>query len=158
MIQYPAVHVVSCCLQRHLLRPPPISATAVTSQHMRGGSKQAWLTHAVKVTLTWRPCKQYREEVDAYSDGIEKRKSSEAIGDGVHLWKSVSETRLVPPVQRHLRLSIFVVQNPGSFTVELTLFRINLRINQKRIPDIAPDSTGDKNQEATLERQVKKSF
>lgn len=64
-------------------------------------SKQAWLTCAVEVIRTWGACKQYREEVDAYSDGIEKRKGSEAVGDGVHLWRSVSETRLVLPGQQH---------------------------------------------------------
>lgn len=68
---------------------------------MEGGSKQTWLTHAVKVILTRCPCKQYREQVDAYSDGIEKWKSSEAIGDGVHLWKSVSGTCFVLKVQQH---------------------------------------------------------
>lgn len=50
---------------------------------------------------------------------------------------------------------IFVMQNLGSFAVKLTLFRMNLRINQKRIPDIVPDNTGERNQEATLERQLK---
>lgn len=39
----------------------------------------------------------------------------------------------------------------------LTLFRMNLRIKQKRIPDIAPDNTGDRNQEATSERHLKDS-
>lgn len=47
------------------------------------------------------------------------------------------------------------MQNLDSFTVKLTLFRMNLRINQKRIPDIVPDNTGERNQEATLERQLK---
>lgn len=56
------------------------------------GSKQAWQTRAVKAILTRRPCEQYGEEVDADSDGIEKWKSSEAIGDGVHLWKPASDT------------------------------------------------------------------
>lgn len=51
-----------------------------------------------RVIRTWGACKQYREEVDADSDGIEKRKGSEAVGDGVHLRRSVSETVL--PVQQ----------------------------------------------------------
>lgn len=50
-------------------------------------SKQAWFTCAAEVIRTWGACKQYREEVDAYSDGIEKRKGSEAVGDRVHLWR-----------------------------------------------------------------------
>lgn len=45
--------------------------------------------------------------------------------------------------------------NVCSFNVEFTLFRMNLRIKQKSSPDIAPDSTGDRNQEATLGRQMK---
>lgn len=55
----------------------------------------------VKGILTWCPCKQDGEQVDADRDGIEKWKSSEAIGDGVRLWKSVGQTRLVLPAQRH---------------------------------------------------------
>lgn len=50
---------------------------------------------AVAAIRTWCACKQYREQVDAYSDGIEQRKSSEAVGDGVHLWRSLSQTCLV---------------------------------------------------------------
>lgn len=56
------------------------------------GSKQARLGPAVAAIRTWCACKQYREQVDAYSDGVEQGKSSEAVGDGVHLWRSLSET------------------------------------------------------------------
>lgn len=113
MFQYPTVHVVHC-LQWHLLRPPCISAGAVTSQHVEEGSKQAWLMWAVKVILTWCPCKQYREQVDAYSDGIESWKSSETIGDGVRLWRSVSETCLVLPVKQRYTAKVNQIQEGDS--------------------------------------------
>lgn len=59
------------------------------------------MSTSVKGILTRCPCKQDREQVDADSDGIEKWKNSEAIGDGVHLWKSAGQTCLVLPAQRH---------------------------------------------------------
>lgn len=98
-IQYPAVHLVSYCF------------------FWREVQKQAGLLQAEEVLLTWGACKQYGEQVDAYSDGIEDWQSTEAIGDRVHLWRSAGETCLLLSVQQHY--TAIVNQKPSGMRIKV---------------------------------------
>lgn len=74
-----------------LLRLPltPGSSTAAVLVQC---SKWEWReakVRRVNVVLTWGSCKQDGEEVDAHSECVEDRESSEAIGDRVSLRKSM---------------------------------------------------------------------
>lgn len=73
------------------LLAPGISTAALLLQYSKQESKHTRVLDVEDVILTWCSCKHNGEQVDAHSDAIEDRKSSEAIGDWVHLRRSACE-------------------------------------------------------------------